>query len=61
MLMIGSGGISLFVIALIITLLTVTFGGYFGWFGAPWRSPAYGGGLLLIVTVLVVLLVLGGP
>jgi hypothetical protein len=57
--MLDSGGMSLLVIALIITLLTVTFGGYFGWFGAPWKSPAWGGGLLLIVVVLILLLVLG--
>ena len=50
---------SLFILALIIALMFVIFGGYFGWFGTPWTGPYYGGGLGLIVVVLSLLLATG--
>ena len=51
---------SLFILAAIIALLAVCFGGYFGWFGPVWKGYVPGGGIALIVVVLIVVLVMGG-
>ncbi len=51
---------SLIILALIIALSSVCFGGYFGWFGTPWKSPYYGGGLGLVIVVLIMVLAMGG-
>jgi len=51
---------SLFLLATIIALLFVCFGGYFGWFGTPWKGYVPGGGIGLLVVVIILVLVMGG-
>jgi hypothetical protein len=51
---------SLFLLAIIIALLSVCFGGYFGWFGTPWKGFAPGGGIGLLLVVLILVLVMSG-
>jgi hypothetical protein len=51
---------SLIILAGIITLLFVAFGGYFGWFGALWKGYAPGGAIGLLVLILIFDLVMGG-
>jgi hypothetical protein len=51
---------SLLILAGIIALLFVGFGGYFGWFGPVWKGYAPGAGIGLVVVVLILVLVMGG-
>lgn len=51
---------SLFILAGIIALLFVGFGGYFGFFGSLWKGYLPGAGIGLIIFVLVLVLVMGG-